>query len=132
MRTSGESGVAVRVEIDSEVWAEEVERLRPDGLARRQAERARKAIEADRSGLAWKPCQAEGPQGTKLARCVKLYVPLGQEGASAAPYGFVFRLNRVEGGLALRMVAFGERHPTNLRTRSVYERAHRRLHGRYP
>jgi hypothetical protein len=126
------SGVAVRVEIDEEVWAEEVERLRPDAPARRQAERARKEIEADRVGLPWKPCQAEGPGGTSLARCVKLYVPVDQEGASAAPYGFVFRLSRVDGGLALRMVAFGERHPTNPRTRSVYERAHRRLNGRYP
>lgn len=30
------------------------------------------------------------------------------------------------------MIAFGERHPTNPRSRSVYERAHKRLHGHYP
>lgn len=28
--------------------------------------------------------------------------------------------------------AFGERHPDNPNTRSVYERAHKRLHGHYP
>jgi len=30
------------------------------------------------------------------------------------------------------MIAFGERHPGDPRTRSVYERAHKRLHSRYP
>jgi hypothetical protein len=30
------------------------------------------------------------------------------------------------------MIAFGERHPADERTRNVYERAHKRLHGRYP
>jgi hypothetical protein len=34
--------------------------------------------------------------------------------------------------LAWNLIAFGERHPTNERTRNVYERAHKRLHGRYP
>jgi hypothetical protein len=28
--------------------------------------------------------------------------------------------------------AFGERHPANQSTRTVYERAHKRLHGGYP
>jgi hypothetical protein len=129
---SGRSRASLRIEIDEEVWAEEVGRLRPQSPARRLAEKARREIEADRSNLPWKPCEEEGSQGTKLSRCVKLYVPIGQEGASAAPCGFVFRLTRVGGELVVRMVAFGERHPTNRRTRSVYQRAHRRLHGRYP
>jgi len=128
----GQDAVDVRIEIDDEVWVEEVERLRPEALARLQAERARQEIESDSSGLPWKPCLGEGPEGTNLAHCVKLYVPVRREGASAAPYGLVFRLSRVDAGLVLRMVAFGERHPTNRRTRSVYERAHYRLHGRYP
>lgn len=29
-------------------------------------------------------------------------------------------------------IAFGERHPDNPNTRTVYERAHKRLHGHYP
>ena len=123
---------AISIEFDDEVWAEEVERLRPRSFARAQAEKARKEIEADSSGLPWEPCEENGPEGTRLGLCVKIRVPVGHEGASAAPDGFVFALRKVVGGLVLRMVAFGERHPTNPRTHSVYKRAHRRLHGRYP
>ena len=64
--------------------------------------------------------------------CRKVYVPLGREGASVAPYGFVFQLVKTEKGLAWNFIAFGERHPDNALTRSVYDRAHKRLHGRYP
>ena len=61
------------------------------------------------------------------------YVPLDKRGASDAPYGFVFRLQQEsEGSLSFNLVAFGERHPDNPATRTVYERAHKRLHGRYP
>ena len=37
-------------------------------------------------------CKADGPGGTKLPGCRKLYVPLGKEGASQTPSGFVFQL----------------------------------------
>ncbi len=58
---------------------------------------------------------------------------LGKSGASDAPYGFVFRMQQEpDGSLSLNLVAFGERHPDNPATRTVYERAHKRLHGRYP
>ena len=124
--------IDVRVEIDDEVWAEEVGRLRERSPARAQAEQARREIEAHPTTVPWQPCEKDGPRGTQLADCVKLYVPIGQEGASAAPYGFVFALRKVEGALVLRMLAFGERHPVNPRTHPVYSRAHRRLHGRYP
>ncbi|MBS1679682.1 MAG: hypothetical protein JST08_20125 [Actinobacteria bacterium] len=64
---------------------------------------------------------------------MKLYVPLDADGASAAPFGFVFRLVQNPGGsLAWSLIAFGERHPSNRQTHSVYKRAHKRLHGRYP
>lgn len=33
--------------------------------------------------------------------------------------------------MTLRFIAYGERHPA-AGTRSVYERAHKRLHRRYP
>lgn len=125
-------GAEISVEIDDEIWAEEVERLQPRSPGRVQAEKARRQIETEVPRLPWQPCEKEGPGGTRLALCVKLRIPLGQEGASSAPHGFVFALSKVDGGLALRMVAFGERHPTNPRTHSVYARAHRRLHGRYP
>jgi hypothetical protein len=36
-----------------------------------------------------------------------------------------------ESVVALALVAYGERHPAR-GARSAYERAHKRLHGRYP
>lgn len=115
-------------------WAEEVERFAPNSPARLKAQRARREIEAGRLSLRWRRCREEGAaDGTRLPGCVKLYVPLGELGSSAAPFGFVFRLQReASGSLSLNLMAFGERHPANPRTRTVYERAHRRLHGRYP
>lgn len=112
-------------------------RLDERSHARIQAERARREIEAGGASLDWKRCQAEGSDKTRLAGCRKLYVPLDAEGASAAPFGFVFRLTQnPDGRLSWNMIAFGQRHPAeragHLRTRSVYERAHKRLHGGYP
>jgi hypothetical protein len=111
--------IDVRVEIDDEVWAEEVGRPRERSPARAQAEKARREIETHPTTVPWQRCEKDGPRGTQLADCVKLYVPIGQEGASAAPYGLVFALRKVEGMLVLRMLAFGERHPTNPRTHPV-------------
>jgi hypothetical protein len=114
-------------------WGEEVERYRPRSTPRTHAESARNAIEAGRERLDWKRCKPDGPGGTKLPGCRKLYIPLGREGASEAPYGFVFQLiQKPDDSLAWNLIAFGERHPANERTRNVYERAHKRLHGRYP
>ncbi len=113
-------------------WAEEVERFDPKADPRLKAQGARKEIEAAKGKPAWKPCEAQSDDGTRLPGCRKLYIPLDQEGASAAPYGFIFQLVKIEEGLAWNFVAFGERHPANSQTRSVYERAHKRLHGRYP
>ncbi len=114
-------------------WAEEVERYVPSALARVSAEKARREIEAGEKKLVWRPCEAVGGDGTRLPGRRKLYVPLGPEGASAAPYGFVFPLVKTsDGGLVWNFLAFGERHPAAQATRSVYERAHKRLHGHYP
>jgi hypothetical protein len=83
--------------------------------------------------LDWQRCEAEGPGGIRLPGCSKLYVPLGKTGASDAPYGFVFRLTqKPSGSLAWSMIAFGVRHPADRHTRSVYERAHKRLHRHFP
>jgi hypothetical protein len=116
----------------SSEWAEEVERYAPNASARLRAEGARREIEAGRVRLAWRPCEAEGSRGTRLPGCRKLYVPLGQEGSSAAPWGLVVQLAKTDRGLVWNFIAFGERHPDNPSTRTVYERAHKRLHGRYP
>lgn len=121
------------IEFRSPVWEQEVERFDPRSRARVQAERARREIEASRAQLAWRACEAEGVGGVRLPGCRKLYVPLGASGASDAPYGFVFRLSQKgDGSLAWIMVAFGVRHPSDRETRSVYARAHKRLHGHYP
>ena len=123
---------SVPIEFGSLEWEEEVERYRPRSPARAQAQSARRAIEAG-AKLHWKRCKTDGPDGTKLPGCRKLYVPLGKVGAGEAPYGFVFQLiQKPDGSLAWNLIAFGERHPANERTRNVYERAHKRLHGRYP
>jgi len=101
--------------------------------ARVQAERARREIEAGTASLNWQRCEAEGEGGTILPGCKKLYVPLGKQGASEAPFGFVFQLAQdPDGSLVWNFIAFGERHPDNPATRTAYERAHKRLHGRYP
>ena len=77
-------------------------------------------------------CDAECDDGTRLGRCLKAYVQLGDCPASERPYAFVFELAvGGEGGVTLRLIAYGERHPEPA-LRSVYERAHKRLHGRYP
>jgi hypothetical protein len=123
----------VPVEFGAVEWSEEVERYDRRSPARVHAQSARKTIEAGTTNLDWRRCKADGPGATRLPGCRKLYVPLGRQGASEAPYGFVFQLiQKPDNSLAWNMVAFGERHPTDKRTRNVYERAHKRLHGRYP
>lgn len=132
MRSSGKKLAPAPISFGSSEWGEEVERYAPNASARLRAEVARREIEAGRVKLAWRPCEAEGSHGTRLPGCRKLYIPLGQEGSSAAPWGLVFQLARTGRGLVWNFIAFGERHPENPSTRSVYERAHKRLHGRYP
>lgn len=127
------SAADVPIQFGEQEWREEVERLRGGSSARAQAERSRREIEARTTELKLLKCKTEGDDLTKLPGCVKLYVPLGKQGASEAPFGFVFQLARnPDGGLVWNFLAFGERHPENPATRTVYERAHRRLHGRYP
>ena len=41
-------------------------------------------------------------------------------------------MSREQVAIVADLVAFGERHPDNPAMRTAYERAHRRLHGRYP
>lgn len=120
-----------RFAFDDDVWAEEVERYRERAPARVAATVARADIERSGSRVRVLACEEQGPGGTRLAGCAKVYVPIGAA-TSGADFGFVFalRTDRARGEVLLRIIAFGERHPA--RGRSVYERAHRRLHGRYP
>lgn len=81
---------------------------------------AREGVTAD----ACKPCLAEGPDGTQLPGCVKLYLP-----PPAGQWGLVLRLALRSGEPVLYHVAFGVRHPGRAWQPSVYQVAHRRLNG---
>jgi hypothetical protein len=126
----GDARVAVR--IISEAWHAEVERYDVRSPARRAAERERRRLEEDGVSVAQlQPCAEDGPDHTRLAGLLKVYVPISEAPPSRRPFGFVFSAGRDQRGTYLALVAFGERHPPR-GTRSVYERAHKRLHGRYP
>ena len=76
-------------------------------------------------------CGDDALDGTRLAGLLKVYVPINEGPPSRRPYGLVLSAGRDEAGGYVELVAFGERHPRP-GTRSVYERAHKRVHGRYP
>jgi hypothetical protein len=133
MANAGKTLTSAPLTFGGDEWREEVGRLDSRSAARIEAERARRDIEGGEAALTFQKCEADGADGTRLPGCVKLYVPLGAQGASEAPFGFVFQLaQNPDGSLVWNFLAFGERHPDNPRTRTVYERAHKRLHGRYP
>ena len=132
MPTGGGGGRRVAVVIDPSVWREEGERLDARSSARAAAERERRRLESDGvSEDLLERCDAEGRDGTRLAGLLKAYVPLREGPPSDRPFGFVFLPGREHGLLVLYLAAFGERHARH-GTRSVYERAHKRLYGRYP
>jgi hypothetical protein len=119
----------VPVRVNPHTWAQEVERYRKGAAPRLAAERERRRSQQDGIRISViERCSAEGQDGTRLEGLVKAYVPTSDAPSSERPYGFVL-IPTTEGVLAL--VAFGERHPA-AGTRSVYERAHKRLHGRDP
>lgn len=124
---------AAAVAFDEEVWQQEVERFAVGSRPRVAAETARRELERSLPSRGFQSCAADGPDHSRLERCVKLYVPLGRSSSAAAPYGFVLEaaLAATSKSLELRLLAFGERHPP-AGARSVYERAHKRLHRRYP
>ncbi len=117
--------------VDPTVWHEEVERFARNSQARIAAECER----LERDGvdlLALQRCAAEGAESTALEGLLKVYVPIVDAPPSEHPFGFAFEPNRDADGPYLELVSFGERHPERRGMRSVYERAHRRLHGHYP
>ncbi len=119
------------VRFDEAVWREAVR-----GFSGRPLELATSArTTVEQHGIVLpdvRPCEAEGPDGTRLAGCAKLYLPFVDAPPSERPFAFVLQLARdVDATLVWVFVAFGPRHP-GAGVRTVYERAHRQLHGRFP
>ena len=112
-----------RVLFDDIAWAEDLHHASAAGASAAIAARA--ALES--SGLLaddTKPCLSEGPDGTRLSGCVKVYVP-----APIGPWGLVLGLRRLEGEPVLYHLAFGARHPNHAWQLTVYQVADRRLHA---
>jgi hypothetical protein len=131
--TPRRAGTRLPVRIDPVAWQEEVERYERGSEARVAAERERPRLERD--GLPIRQleaCAELGPEGTRLGGQLKVCVPISEEPPSRRPYGFVFAPRPSPQGIYLGLVGYGERHPERPTARSVYERAHQRLHGRYP
>jgi hypothetical protein len=110
------------VPFDPAAWSDDMARATP--TAREVAVAARENFETAGAPLdQLKPCDPEGPGGTALDHCVKVYLP-----APAGPHGMVFEIVRIRGRLRLIYAAFGLRHPSaESRQPSVYEVAYRRL-----
>lgn len=122
-------GQRLEVRFSEGVWRQAIRGF--SGRALEVASAARNRIE--RNGIELgrlRPCEAEGPDGTELAGCAKLYLP-DRRSVSEQPFAFVLQLARTDEGLIFVFVAFGPRHP-GAGVRSAYERAHRQLHGRFP
>jgi hypothetical protein len=122
---------ACQVRFEELVWREAVRGFSIPSLEVATSGRRR----AERRGVALSdvlPCDARGRDGTGLAGCGKLYLPLTERPSSERPFAFVLQLARdTEEALVWVFIAFGLRHP-GAGIRSVYERAHRQLHGRFP
>lgn len=112
-----------RVLFDDVTWAEDLHHASAAGANAGSAARER----LETSGLLaedTKPCLPEGPDGTHLHGCVKVYLP-----APIGPWGLVLALRPLAGEPVLYHLAFGLRHPTHAWQPSVYQVADRRLHG---
>jgi hypothetical protein len=120
------------VRFDEQVWSEAIRGF--SGRPLQIASSARARLEREGVALAsLLPCDALGRDGTALAGCAKLYLPITDEPASQRPFSFVMQLVRdvQDETLVWLFIAFGHRHP-GAGIRSVYERAHRQLHRRFP
>lgn len=111
----------VPVRFDEHAIAEDLQHHPP--TARESLDLCRREIHRD-GGLSFarlKRCDEEGRDGTRLAGCVKTYVPwpIGRFGLVLLPVAHPTR------PLALRAFAFGVRHPPANKP-SVYEIADRR------
>lgn len=71
-------------------------------------------------------------QSSSAPGCGKLYLSVFDAPPSERPFAFVLQLAReMDSTLVWVFVAFGHGHP-RAGVRSVYDRAHPQLHGRFP
>jgi hypothetical protein len=118
------AGPLFPVVFDEHAIAEDLAHHPP--VARHALELLRRELDHD-GGLPTsrlKRCEAEGNDGTRLAGCLKTYVPwpTGRFGLVMLPVAHASR------PLALRAFAFGVRHPAGLKP-SVYKIADERLNA---
>lgn len=117
------AGPAFDVSVDDELLAEDLAHASDAASAAIEAA----VLSMRRSGVEkqhLKRCDAEGRDGTHLTGCVKLYIP-----PPAGRWGAVFSGAQKGSRPILVLLAVGERHPPGPWRPSVYEIAHRRLHG---
>jgi len=107
---------------DGAAFAEDLNRAGDNG--ERIARTARTEYERDGVPLdTLMACAEEGRDGTRLANCVKVYLP-----RPIGKFGMVFRIERRDGRALLAYAAFGVRHhPRGSNAPTVYEIAHKRL-----
>lgn len=107
---------------DDALFAEDMKRASDTGREVALAARA----EYERYGVPLDDllaCEEEGPEGTALAHCMKIYLP-----RPVGKFGMVFRIALREGRAQLVYAAFGVRHhPRDSNAPTVYEIAHNRL-----
>jgi hypothetical protein len=114
-----------RVHFDEISFTEDVSHATAAG--RRVAIDARRDLERDGVDVAiLLSCQPHGRDGTRLPRCVKLYLP-----PPAGGWRMVFEITRdpTRGDLVLAYLAFGLGHPQKPWQPSAYRVAHERLHA---
>lgn len=111
------------VRFDEEAFSEDLHHATQAGRVIAERERVR----LERNGIRpreLQPCAAEGPEGTRLAGCVKTYLP-----PPDGQWGMVLTGDREPNGApVLTYLAFGVRHPQRAWQPSVYQVAHRPLH----
>lgn len=114
-----------RAHFDELAFAEDISHATAAG--RRVALDARRQLEHDGIDIGQlKRCDARGRDGTRLERCVKLYLP-----TPAGAWRMVFEITRdpTSRDLVLAYLAFGLGHPDKPWQPSAYQVAHQRLHS---
>jgi hypothetical protein len=116
-----------RVHFDEALFAEDLAAM-PTAAAE-VARRARERYVTQGVPVAeLRRCEEEGRDGTRLAGCVKAYLP-----PPAGRFGMVLRFAVIDDQLRLAYLAFGVRHhPRGSHAQTVYQRADRRLHDQLP